>query len=355
MPMQKTNSHPSFSIRLFPSALLLLFSFLLLSSCSQRTESTAIIPAASDSSASPLITINEQLKNDPNNASLYYRRAQLYFENKEAEASLNDLLRALSIDSSNADFYLLLADVHFIKKEGIKAKEALARCLALDPDNAEAYLKLAEMYFLVEQYGQSLEQINKALKIDMHNARAYFMKGMNYKYMGDTANAISSMQTAVEQDNEYYDAYMQLAILHGAKDDSLAVSYYDNALRITPQSVEALYGKALFLQEHGYPERALMEYDKMLEIDKNNPLAYFNSGYVYLVYLEKLQDALAMFTKAIELNPRYVEAWTNRGVTYEKSGNLKNAENDFRKALEIKPDYTPAAKGISRVVDKDYR
>ncbi len=89
-------------------------------------------------------------------------------------------------------------------------------------------------------------------------------------------------------------------------------------------------------------------------------------GFVNLVYLENFTEAINNFSKAIELNPKYFEAWCNRGIAYEKMSTspltplpkrgelLKQAEADFRKALEIKPDYSPAAKGISRVVDKDF-
>ena len=57
---------------------------------------------------------------------------------------------------------------------------------------------------------------------------------MKYKDLGDTAKAISSMQTAVEQDQQYYNAYMQLGILCAAQRNKLAVDYYKNALKVIP-------------------------------------------------------------------------------------------------------------------------
>lgn len=344
------------------------------SSCVSPKENTE--KAVMDSTGTNVFfEINEKIKANPDDADLYYQRALKYFDSQDIQASYNDISRALKLDSSNASYYLLLGDIHFIKKEGIKAKEILNKCLGIDPQNTEAYLKLAEIFFLVEQYATSIEHINKALKIDAHLAKAYFMKGMNYKYSGDTAKAISSMQTAVEQDNDYYDAYIQLGLLYSAKHDSMAINYFDNALRLQGASIEALYGKSLFLQEHGQPERAIAGYEHIIEINPEfRAIAYFNIGYTYLVHLEKYPEAKDNFTHAIEQKPDYFEAWCNRGIAYEKmsalasstgSGQgmtplqkrgelLKNAEADFRKALQIKPDYTPAAKGISRVVDKDF-
>ncbi len=285
---------------------------------------------------------------------LYYERSKMCLEEKKLDEALNDVNRALGLDSLKAEFYLVLADIHFIKKEGTLAKEALNKCLKVDPENTEAYLKLSEIYFLVEQYVKAIELINKAIKIDLNNSKAYFMKGMNYKYMGDTMKAISSMQTAVEQNNDYYDAYIQLGLMYGAKHDSMAVSFYDNALRIIPNSVEGIYNKSVFLQDHGYFEEALGGYQKILEIDSNYFQAYFNIGFVLLVFKKNYRLSINNFTKAINAYPDYFEAFCNRGIAYEQLKDFKNAEADFRKALEIKPDYTPAAKGISRVVDKDF-
>ena len=59
---------------------------------------------------------------------------------------------------------------------------------------------------LVEEYESSFRYLNEALKVDIHSATAYRLKGFNYKYAGDTVNAVSSFQTAIEQDPNDYDS-----------------------------------------------------------------------------------------------------------------------------------------------------
>ena len=44
-------------------------------------------------------------------------------------------------------------------------------------------------------------------------------------------------------------------------------------------------------------------------------------------------------TKAIELDPKYVFAYNNRGNAYEKKGEHDLAIADFDKAIEIDPKY----------------
>ncbi|MFK5173600.1 tetratricopeptide repeat protein, partial [Propionibacterium freudenreichii] len=76
-----------------------------------------------------------------------------------------------------------------------------------------AYLKLSEIALLLKDYANSIKYANDALKIDVFNPTAYFLKGMTYKYGKDTNNAISSFQTAIEQDNQYYKAFVELGFL----------------------------------------------------------------------------------------------------------------------------------------------
>ena len=69
---------------------------------------------------------------------------------------------------------------------------------------------------------------------------------------------------------------------------------------------------------------------------KANPLAtqYFDQG------SEKhgagnYQGAIDDYTKAIEINPQYVDAYANRGIYREAVNDLKGACVDWRKAAEL--------------------
>ncbi|MEM9024283.1 MAG: tetratricopeptide repeat protein, partial [Bacteroidota bacterium] len=138
--------------------------------------------------------------------------------------------------------------------------------------------------------------------------------------------------------------------------DQLAIAHYDNAIALQPTSIEAHYNKAKFMQEHGRAAEALKEYEIILKINPDHFPAHFNIGYVYMIYLEEYEQAVDHFSRAISYAPdKYYEAYYNRGYAYELMNNKVEAEKNFRTALAIKPDYNLAAKGISRVVDGDYR
>ena len=62
-----------------------------------------------------------------------------------------------------------------------------------------------------------------------------------------------------------------------------------------------------------------------------------------LYYLKGEYDsAIVDYTKAIELNPDYAEAYNNRGVAYHLKKEYDSAIIDFSKAIELNPDYAIA-------------
>ena len=55
-------------------------------------------------------------------------------------------------------------------------------------------------------------------------------------------------------------------------------------------------------------------------------IAYRNRG--------QLQDAIAAFKKAIEINSNFADAWLSLGLTFEELGNRADALQAFTQALD---------------------
>ncbi|GAB5539559.1 MAG: hypothetical protein Salg2KO_16620 [Salibacteraceae bacterium] len=300
--------------------------------------------------ANPLDSINSLIKQDPGSSDLYFARAKEYYSQKDLPSSLSDVGRALKLDSSNAEYYIFLANLKILNKQSRESRDALLKAYKIDPTNTDVLVKLGELYMLVDDFKTSFRYLNEALKIDIHLAEAYRLKGFNYKYAGDTAKAVSSFQTAVEQDPSDYDSYLQLGLLFSIPLEPIALEYYDNALRIRPTSLEALYAKALHLQRAGQPRKALALYSKISDLNPNYFNAYYNRGYIYLEMLSVYDSTEVAFNQAIEFGPdNYFQAIYNRGLSRERAGNIEGAIKDYRAVLKISPQYDPAALGLSRL------
>lgn len=307
-------------------------------------------PATAASPGADIDAYTERISANPGDASLYYQRGQLFLKAGNNKMAIQDLEQAVSMDSTKGAYYLPLADAYFFSKSVGKSRQTLERAIKNDPvNNTEATMKLAELYFYVQDYRKSIEFLDQVLMQDRHNPKAYFMKGMNFKEMGDTTRAISSFQTTVEQNPEYYAAYMQLGIIFNIKNDPLSVQYYNSALNLNPRSTEALYGRAMFFQENEEYNKAITDYTQILQLEPNNANAHFNLGYIHQVYLKIYDQAIKHYTDAIAVHPQYAEAYYNRGLTYETIGNISAAAADYRLAMQFRPEYPAAEAGLRRV------
>lgn len=294
-----------------------------------------------------LATLNKTILDDPNNANLYNQRAKIYLQFKQFEDAISDAKRAIRIDSTQADFYLTEADIFFAANQTRNAKDVLEKIVKKFPENTDGLLKLGELYYFVKQYENAFAKINQALKVNENLAKGYYLKGNIYKEIGDTGKAISSLETAIEQDNKNYGAFLDLGIIYAAKKSPLALEYYNNAISINPTSIEALYAKAKLFQDMSQIKEAVVIYNQILTIDPTHTFSIYNLGAIEFGINKNAEKALEYFTKAINSNPKYGEAYFARGVCYQELNDKVNASADYQMCLQLKPNYEPAVDGLN--------
>jgi len=316
-------------------------------------ESNALPEQQSDSVAieyeSEFDSINTLLKSKPDNAELYNYRATLRENENDFESAIGDLNRAIEVDSLNDQWYLRKANLLFDLERFKESKDVLDNAIFIVPGSVPIMLRKSEIYLITSDLQQCLNWANAALNFDVFNAQAYYLKGMAHKYGRDTVKAVTSFQTAVEQDINHYEAYMQLGNLYAIEKHELAPSYYQNALRINPKSIEAYYGKGLYFQNIGKSNLALKEYKEILKIDSGFPAAYYNMGYVKLIQLEEVDTASVLFNKAFSSDNNYFDALYMIGYCQELKGEKQQARKTYKTVLENVPTHLLAAKGLSRV------
>jgi len=71
---------------------------------------------------------------------------------------------------------------------------------------------------------------------------------------------------------------------------------------------------------------------------ENVPVAYYNRGNLFMNE-QRNNEAIADFTKAIELNPKYAMAYNNRGSLLMNENRKDEALSDFNKSIELDPGY----------------
>lgn len=104
--------------------------------------------------------------------------------------------------------------------------------------------------------------------------------------------------------------------------------------------------KGISETNEGKFDEALHSLNQAASVNPNEAMPYFSMGIVFQ-YLGELETAYANYTKAIELNHKFIDAYFNRAqvLLTDKEADenkLKSAIADFDKALEFDPKFIDA-------------
>jgi tetratricopeptide (TPR) repeat protein len=85
-------------------------------------------------------------------------------------------------------------------------------------------------------------------------------------------------------------------------------------------------------------EQAKADYSKAIEINPEYGNAYNNRGNIKAKQADYI-GAIKDYNRAIELNSQFVEAYCNRGIAKENLGDHSKALEDFDRAIELNSEY----------------
>ena len=126
------------------------------------------------------------------------------------------------------------------------------------------------------------------------------------------------------------------------------------ALSITqefPENKVAWKVLAAVLKQNGKINEALIVCQKSVELDPQDAEALKNLG-ILQQEQNRLKEAEESFRKAIVLKPNFALAHTNLGTLLQTQGKLNEAEVSYKKAIAVKPDYAEAHNNLG-VILKD--
>jgi len=111
-------------------------------------------------------------------------------------------------------------------------------------------------------------------------------------------------------------------------------------------------GTFLIIKE---PDRAILDFGKVLELNPKYRLTYVMLASIYSKK-KQYDQAIAILDKAIELDPKYANAYANRGFAYLQQNNFDKALADYNKSIELEPKNDYGYVGLAMIYreQKDY-
>jgi predicted O-linked N-acetylglucosamine transferase (SPINDLY family) len=255
-----------------------------------------------------------------------HRRGQL----PEAERLYR---RVLDEEPQHANAMFLLSVIAMGQGKLADAGKLLQRAVALHPDNPAFHSNLGEVYRRLGRNDDAVQALLTALSMRPDLAEPAFNLGLVLGEMGETEMATSCLERAADFKFDSFPVQYALATALRERDLLRAVGHYQCALALNPRAVNVLVDLGNVLQKLGRTDAAIALFRRAVEIEPRFSLAHNNLG---TALLEKFQteDAIACFRRALEIDPRLSQANNNLGSAMKELGHLEDAIACFERAAE---------------------
>ncbi|MBG7618400.1 tetratricopeptide repeat protein [Herbaspirillum sp. AP02] len=269
-------------------------------------------------------------------------------------------------------------------QEGLN-KEAelyLRKAIAADPDNAEYLSNLAAAVLAQDRIDDAIALYERAISVDKESrtARVGLANALHEKndpeasiaYFEDAARRepeaagpLSHLGRALVEARRYDEAVatilkslelqISFAPSHTALGEAFhamemykeALESHKTAILLDPEDTYAHYKIAdTYLKLHKITE-AHEHLQRVIDIAPKDPNSYLKLGASYFSAEDRFDDAMRMFNKALELNPKQALTYNNIGAIKHDHGDTHEAVEIFRKALELRPNYSTAKHNLA--------
>ena len=245
-------------------------------------------------------------------------------------------------------------------------------------------------------HADAIADYDSAIERKLDTPEVYCNRGLSKAELGNHADAIADYDSAIERNPKYAEAHHCRGQANfDLGDYAGAITDYDRAIAHSTDFDSDLvtttrYNIGLCKIRLGELENAIADFDRFIDLSPGDPDGYYQRG-ICRIHRGDWDDAIADFIEAkslnrdlsvkcfswigfakgrkedyhgaleaydcsLALNPDFVPAHYNRGVTHAGQGNHDSAISDFNRVLELDPEHadTYLQRGCVKAIQGDH-
>ena len=311
------------------------------------------------------------IEKDPKYTDAYLALGRI-FKQKGKDEELEKLIqKILALDSEDKyEDYLVSAAIYQETGKNEQAEKTYQQAIKEYPKQPDAYTSLIQLLVDRGELEQAIKVCEEMSKQPDLAYNATIMRGNVLQVQEKYNEAEQAYQSTIEQDAKRTEVYLQLAYLHQQRNElakaeqslkqglaaipnnpdlywmlaelykqqqqwDKAISSYQNAAEHQPDPIAASTAYEwigeLLIQQGDFHE-AIKALQRARVFNLYNAGAHFRLGIAY-ENLDRLDEAVKMYTRAIQIDPQYFSAYTSLCRIYGKKGDVPGID---RMAHQIK-------------------
>ena len=311
----------------------------------------------------------------PKNWPAYMKRAECNAVVGNHEDVILDCTRAIKRGGTDASIFFLRGCSLLAIDNGLEAISDMTRVIKMDAVNAMAHFHRGRAHASTDQYSAAIDDFTTAIQLDTSSTDTFVERGKSYVALNNFEAAVDDFTYSLDQ----VPADSATLILRGdafvkLKSPKKALQDFDDAIALDAICPEAYRGRGTALAVGGEHEAAIKEVNKALRLDSRYTPALISRGkihyesenvdearadfskalevgvnrsdaaevhyYLAIIYRDKQDFAAAIeqFGESIQLRDDRPGVFLWRGIALARTGKLRQAIGDFRRAIDLSPE-----------------
>jgi tetratricopeptide (TPR) repeat protein len=296
------------------------------------------------------------LKLDPTRFTAYEVLYEIALEQKKPDRARKVLNRAAKQKTEDYQYWLKLADLHttLSSKEptvGL-SKEEIAKfyekAVHLQPDDPAVLARVADFHTLHQNIPQAIELYKKILEKQPHAENIRLKLALSYVAKEDGKQAVQILEEIVQHEPFRFQVFTLIGELYEElKDHDHALANYRLSLSANPNQLVPHLKIALLEIKNKNSTEAIKQLEEAQSKFPATPQIPYFFGLAYSD-AKNHTKAVESFEECARLaqssNPEMLDSvfYFYYGAALERSGNFDQAVTQFKKVIDLNPDYVDA-------------
>jgi len=267
------------------------------------------------------------------------------FLQKKYEAAIQAFDSALKLNPELLNARLFAGISRFDLNRPASAVPLLLRYTEAKPDDLQGQYYLGLAYLELEKYSDAQRTLKAASKIDARNVDVLYHLAQSY--LGEArkdASRRNAMARGYEEalehiaaidPNSYRLAQIRAGLSELEGNKAEAIRQLEELLKNDPKTSGIHYALGCLYTEARQYDKAIGQFQAEMDLERPFPRTYLQLGHVY-VALEKPEEALPMFHRALEVDPSSAGlVWVDIARAYRSLNEAGKSIDAYKKAIQL--------------------